>query len=587
MFVFRSTTLLLSLLHFLTIANALHFYLDANEKRCFIEELPSDTVVEGHYRALEWQEQAQGYALEPNLGMVVEVEEMETGHSVVQTRGPPDSRFTFTSHESGDHQICLSTNYTSWWSSTHIKLYLDIVVGKTKADVEHDRSHVSELASKVRDLNQKLEDIRREQQYQRERESDFRNLSEATNSKAVWYIEASQGRFFGLSTCEVLTMVSGIHSDSSRRELSSISKRDDADDAPSLARLPSPAEDTLREVVRPSIDYSSFGAWAHSVWARWKSLWTKSFIFSFVAGQVVSLCITVTNVTTTELVSRNWSIPTTQTWFLYFSLFLIYTPYTMYQYGFRGWGRMVLRDGWKYFFLACCDVEGNFLVVKAYNYTDLLSCMLLDAWAIPVCLLFCWVYMRTRYHWTQVLGVLVCVAGLGLLVTSDMLTDKNYPALSKGKGDAFMIIGATLYGFTNATEEFFVRRRPLYEVVGQMGMWGTIVNGIQASALEHGDWFVSTWDGPNAMFILYTTAPMLYRSASSAFYNISLLTSDFYGLLFGLFLFHYSPFWLYFPAFAVVIAGLIVYFWHATPEEQGNLDPQRPDYVRSTLQGEV
>jgi hypothetical protein len=27
--------------------NALHFYLDANQKRCFIEELPTDTVVEG------------------------------------------------------------------------------------------------------------------------------------------------------------------------------------------------------------------------------------------------------------------------------------------------------------------------------------------------------------------------------------------------------------------------------------------------------------------------------------------------------------------------------------------------------------
>jgi hypothetical protein len=32
------------------------------------------------------------------------------------------------------------------------------------------------------------------------------------------------------------------------------------------------------------------------------------------------------------------------------------------------------------FILAACDVEGNFLVVKAYQYTDLLSCMLLDAW---------------------------------------------------------------------------------------------------------------------------------------------------------------------------------------------------------------
>jgi len=97
-------------------------------------------------------------------------------------------------------------------------------------------------------------------------------------------------------------------------------------------------------------------------------------------------------------------------------------------------------------------------VVKAYQFTDLLSCMLLDAWAIPVCLLFCWIYMRTRYHWTQLLGVLVCVGGLGMLVGSDHLTDKNNPATAKGKGDAFMIAGATLYGFTNATEEFFCQK---------------------------------------------------------------------------------------------------------------------------------
>ncbi|KAG0709269.1 DUF914-domain-containing protein [Suillus ampliporus] len=347
--------------------------------------------------------------------------------------------------------------------------------------------------------------------------------------------------------------------------------------------------DVARDFVRPPIDYSSPSAFRSSAWARWKSIWTRRFIFSLLAGQVVSLCITVTNVTTTELVSRNWSLPTTQTWFLYFSLFIVYTPYTMYKYGLKGWGQMVFRDGWKYFILACCDVEGNFLVVKAYNYTDLLSCMLLDAWAIPVCLFFCWVYMRTKYHWTQVLGILVCVGGLGMLVASDMLTDKNYPALSRGKGDAFMIVGATLYGFTNATEEFFVRRSPLYEVVGQLGMWGTLINGIQAASLEHAAMTTASWNSATigflvaytaAMFILYTTAPLLYRMASSAFYNISLLTSDFYGLIFGLFLFHYSPYWLYFPAFCIVILGLIVYFWHATPEEQGKLDPKAPAYIR-------
>jgi len=340
---------------------------------------------------------------------------------------------------------------------------------------------------------------------------------------------------------------------------------------------------------RPPIDYSSISAFQVSVWLRFRSLWTRRFILSLLAGQVVSLCITCTNVTTTELVQRNWSLPTTQTWFLYFSLFVVYTPYTIYQYGFKGWGKMILRDGWKYIILAACDVEGNFLVVKAYNYTTLLSCMLLDAWAIPVCLLFCWVYMRTRYHWTQLLGVLVCIGGLGLLVASDRLTDKDYPALNMAKGDVFMIVGATLYGFTNATEEFFVRRSPLYEVVGQLGMWGTIINGIQAAGLEHRDMTQATWSGMNigilvaytaSMFILYTVAPLLYRMASSAYYNISLLTSDFYGLLFGLFLFHYKPYWLYFPAFAVVVLGLIIYFWHAKPEEQGKLDPRAPAYVQ-------
>jgi len=163
------------------------FYLDANQKRCFLEELPSHTVVEGHYRALEWSEARQSYQVNPQLGIIVEVEAFATNEMMVKTTGPPDGRFTFTSHGIGDHSICVSTNYTSWFSSTHIRLYLDVVIGSTKPDVEQDRTHVSDLAARIRDLNQKLEEIRREQQYQRERESVYRDISEATNFRAVWY----------------------------------------------------------------------------------------------------------------------------------------------------------------------------------------------------------------------------------------------------------------------------------------------------------------------------------------------------------------------------------------------------------------
>ena len=35
-----------------------------------------------------------------------------------------------------------------------------------------------------------------------------------------------------------------------------------------------------------------------------------------------------------------------------------------------------------------------------------------------------------------------------MLVASDVITDKDWQAADKGKGDAFIIAGATLYGFS-------------------------------------------------------------------------------------------------------------------------------------------
>lgn len=66
-------------------------------------------------------------------------------------------------------------------------MHLDIAVGEAKVDEEGEREHVKDLAGKVKDLNTRLGDIRREQQFQREREAQFRDLSETTNSRAVWW----------------------------------------------------------------------------------------------------------------------------------------------------------------------------------------------------------------------------------------------------------------------------------------------------------------------------------------------------------------------------------------------------------------
>lgn len=66
-------------------------------------------------------------------------------------------------------------------------MHLDIAVGEAKVDEEGEKEHVKDLASRIKDLNHRLADIQREQQFQREREAEFRALSEKTNSRAVWW----------------------------------------------------------------------------------------------------------------------------------------------------------------------------------------------------------------------------------------------------------------------------------------------------------------------------------------------------------------------------------------------------------------
>ncbi|ORY66955.1 solute carrier family 35 member SLC35F1/F2/F6 [Leucosporidium creatinivorum] len=306
-----------------------------------------------------------------------------------------------------------------------------------------------------------------------------------------------------------------------------------------------------------------------------KGVLTKRFLLCVLLGQLLSFSLTATSVITTELGNSGWAIPCSQSLFFYFTLNLLYTPYTMYRYGFGAWARMLKTDSWKYVLLAAIDVEANFLVIKAYGYTDLLSCMMLNAWSTPACMIFAFFLVKARYHWSQVLGALICITGLALIVVSDWTTDKNYPANNRVLGDVLMILGATGYGLSNATEERFVRERPLYEVIGQIGFWGTLINATQGAALEHDLYLTAVWSGKTiglliaytcAMLFLYSCAPILFRLSSSPFYNLSIMTSNFYGLCFGLGLYHYAPYFLYFIAYPLIIVGLLVYFLVQTPE---------------------
>lgn len=299
---------------------------------------------------------------------------------------------------------------------------------------------------------------------------------------------------------------------------------------------------------------------------------TKEFWLVLALGQILALCLTGTNTLTTLLVIEGTSIPAFQTLFNYVLLNLMYTPFTVYKYGFKGWARLIWKDGWKYIILSFFDVQGNYFLVLAYRYTTILSAQLINFWAIVVVVTISFFFLRVRYHSAQILGIFICIGGMGVLLGSDHLTGSNGGDISSSsqlKGDLFALVGATCYGLSNVAEEFLVSQRPLYEVVGQIGWWGMIINGAQAGIFDRGSFRTAVWNGKVGGYLtgytlilalFYSLVPILYRLASAAFFNISLLTSNFWGVIIGLRVFGYRVHFLYAIAFVLIITGQFVYF---------------------------
>jgi len=306
-----------------------------------------------------------------------------------------------------------------------------------------------------------------------------------------------------------------------------------------------------------------------------KSAWyaylmTADFWIVLVIGQVLALCITATNTFSTLLVNKGTSIPAFQTLFNYIVLTIIYTTYTIYRYGAKKYFRLLLVDGWKYIILSFMDVEGNYFTVLAYRYTNLLSAQLLNFWSIICVVIISFLLLHVRYKWFQIIGILTCCGGMGILLASDHITGSNGgDPPTQLKGDLFGLAGATFYGLSNVFEEWFVSKRPAYEVLGMLGLFGIIINGATAAIFDRESFRSATWDGQVggyivgytlALTIFYSLAPLILRMASAAFFDISLLTGNFWGVIIGIKVFGYTIYYLYPIAFVLIIVGLVVYF---------------------------
>lgn len=171
------------------VCHGLYFHIDEGERKCFIEEVPEETLIVGNYKCQLFDPNTGGFMpSSPGIGMHVEVRDPED-KIILSKVYSSEGRFSFTSHSPGEHSICLYSNSSKWFSGSQLRVHLDLQVGEHAIDYASiaQKEKLSDLEVRVKQLLSQTEQIAKEQNYQRYREERFRQTSESTNSRVLYW----------------------------------------------------------------------------------------------------------------------------------------------------------------------------------------------------------------------------------------------------------------------------------------------------------------------------------------------------------------------------------------------------------------
>ncbi|CAH1106022.1 unnamed protein product [Psylliodes chrysocephalus] len=182
----------ISLITFFVLFNAcsaLYFHIGETERKCFIEEIPDETNVVVNYKVELYDPRSGGF-MPSSTGIGMHVEVRDPDDKVILSRVySAEGKIFFTSHLPGEHVICMYSNSTAWFSGSQLRVHLDIQVGEHAINYGEivQKEKLSELQLRVRQLIDQVDQITKEQNYQRFREERFRQTSESTNSRVLWW----------------------------------------------------------------------------------------------------------------------------------------------------------------------------------------------------------------------------------------------------------------------------------------------------------------------------------------------------------------------------------------------------------------
>ncbi len=235
------------------------------------------------------------------------------------------------------------------------------------------------------------------------------------------------------------------------------------------------------------------------------------------------------------------------------------------------------NPAWLYAMMAVVDLEANFCVTTAYKYTSITSIMLLDCFTIPCVMVLSRVFLRASYKQRHFVGTALALFGLCCIIIKDTAGSDGFDHAVLG--DILTLGGVSLYAVSNVMQERVMKQddaggREEYLLV--MCTMAGVLGLVQGFVVEYNDARNAPWNdrmwGYIIGFVLvqtgfYLNVSRLLRGSDAALFNLSLLTSDVYAVIFS-FLFTGSlVHWLYFIAFFFVAIGIYVYHSEEAPTE--------------------
>lgn len=164
------------------VSNALHFYMNPGEVKCFYENLVVGNLVIGDIEGYVKRESM--YVEDSELKMTISVDEsFDSNHRVMNQKNGHSGDFTFTALDTGEHRICFMPSYPQEDAKLRVFMELDIVNVQSLDSRRKDDTR--SLKQRVLQLVRRLEGIRIEQKVIREKEALFRNQSESANSRIL------------------------------------------------------------------------------------------------------------------------------------------------------------------------------------------------------------------------------------------------------------------------------------------------------------------------------------------------------------------------------------------------------------------